>query len=195
MEKEYNPALQFDAFTAGIEDGGLRSSSSIALLACYIVDRSGVKLTAKNVCEALSAGKIANYFEISSAIGKMITANNLEQDESGYLTVTEKCKFNVDMLENDLPLTIREKAVELCARAAKRDINKKENKAEIEKDGDRYKITMHVSDRDCDFMTLSLYCNSEAQALVIKDKFQQHPARIYENLIDSLFAQDDDENK
>ena len=52
MEKEYNPALQFDAFTAGIEDGGLRSSSSIAILACYIIARSEEKLTKKNVVDA-----------------------------------------------------------------------------------------------------------------------------------------------
>ena len=50
MEKEYNPALQFDAFTAGIEDGGLRSSSSIAILACYIIARSEEKLTKKTKC-------------------------------------------------------------------------------------------------------------------------------------------------
>ena len=64
MEKEYNPALQFDAFTAGIEDGGLRSSSSIAILACYIIARSEEKLTKKNVVDALVEGKIANYFDI-----------------------------------------------------------------------------------------------------------------------------------
>ena len=66
LEKEYNPALQFDAFTAGIEDGGLRSSSSIAILACYIIARSEEKLTKKNVVDALVEGKIANYFELGN---------------------------------------------------------------------------------------------------------------------------------
>ena len=66
LEKEYNPALQFDAFTAGIEDGGLRSSSSIAILACYIIARSEERLTKKNVVDALVEGKIANYFELGN---------------------------------------------------------------------------------------------------------------------------------
>ena len=116
MEKEYNPALQFDAFTAGIEDGGLRSSSSIAILACYIIARSEEKLTKKNVVDALVEGKIANYFEITSAISKMIKTDNLVEGEDGYLSITSKCAFNVEMLENDLPITIREKAVELAAK-------------------------------------------------------------------------------
>ena len=131
MEKEYNPALQFDAFTAGIEDGGLRSSSSIAILACYIIARSEEKLTKKNVVDALVEGKIANYFEITSAISKMIKTDNLVEGEDGYLSVTSKCAFNVEMLENDLPITIREKAVELAAKTARLEIYKKENKAAI----------------------------------------------------------------
>ena len=178
LEKEYNPALQFDAFTAGIEDGGLRSSSSIAILACYIIARSKEKLTAKNVVDALVEGKIANYFEISSAISKMIKTNNLVENEDGHLSITEKCAFNVEMLENDLPITIREKAVELAAKTARLELYKKENKATVEKDGNRY----------CDFMVLSLYFPSEAQAQVVKEKFQTHPGEVYENLINSIFA-------
>ena len=164
MEKEYNPALQFDAFTAGIEDGGLRSSSSIAILACYIIARSEEKLTKKNVVDALVEG------------------------EDGYLSVTSKCAFNVEMLENDLPITIREKAVELAAKTARLEIYKKENKATVEKDGDKYKVTLHVSDKNCDFMVLSLYFPSEAQAQVVKEKFQTHPGEVYENLINSIFS-------
>ena len=188
LEIEYNTALQFDAFTAGIEDGGLRSSSSIAILACYIIARSKEKLTAKNVVDALVEGKIANYFEISSAISKMIKTNNLVENEDGHLSITEKCAFNVEMLENDLPITIREKAVELAAKTARLELYKKENKATVEKDGNRYKVTLHVSDKDCDFMVLSLYFPSEAQAQVVKEKFQTHPGEVYENLINSIFA-------
>ena len=175
MEKEYNPALQFDAFTAGIEDGGLRSSSSIAILVCYIIARSEEKLTKKN-------------FEITSAISKMIKTDNLVEGEDGYLSITSKCAFNVEMLENDLPITIREKAVELAAKTARLEIYKKENKATVEKDGDKYKVTLHVSDKNCDFMVLSLYFPSEAQAQVVKEKFQTHPGEVYENLINSIFS-------
>lgn len=193
MEKEFNPALQFDAFTAGIEDGGLRSSSSITIIACYILANCKEKITAKNIVDALVEGKIANYFEISSAISKMIKKGHFVEDDEGYLIITEDCRYSVDLVENDLPLTIREKSIELVRKIVKREIYKKENKADIEKVGDQFKVTLHVSDKDKDFMVLSLFTPSETQAEVIRDKFQQHPADVYENLITSIFNAKDDE--
>ena len=58
----------------------------------------------------------------------MIKTNNLVENEDGHLSITEKCAFNVEMLENDLPITIREKAVELAAKTARLELYKKENR-------------------------------------------------------------------
>lgn len=187
MEKEYNPALAFDAFTAGIEDGGLRSKTSIEILACYIVANCTEKITAKNIVDSLVEGKIANYFEISDAISKMIRMGNLVEDKDGYLVITDDCRYSVEIVEKDLPFTIRERAVEIVRKTVRHEINKKENKVEIVKDGEQYKITMHVSDKDRDFMVLSLYVPTQAQAEVIRDKFQEHPAEVYQALIDKIF--------
>lgn len=187
MDKEFNPSLQFDAFTAGIEDGGLRSSTSIEILSCYILANCSEKITAKNIVDALVEGKIANYFEISNAISKMIKLGHFLEDENGFLDITDDCRYSVEIVENDLPITIREKAVELVRKTVRHEINKKENKAEVTKEGNRYKVTMHVSDKNSDFMVLSLFVPTQAQAEVIRDKFQTHPAEIYENLINSIF--------
>lgn len=179
--------MQFDALTAGIENGGLRSKTSIEILACYIVANSSEKITAKNIVDALVEGKIANYFEITNAISKMIKRGNFTEDEEGYLHISDDCRYSVGIVENDLPITIREKAIELTAKTVRYEINKKENKTEISKEGNRFKITMHVSDRDADFMELSLYVPTQAQAETIRDKFSEKPAEIYQNLINSIF--------
>ncbi len=188
MEKEFNPAMQFDAFTAGIEDGGLRSSSSISIIVCYILANCSEKITAQNIIDAMVVGKIANYFEISNAISKMKNKGYIEEQEDGTLKITADCRFLVDLVENDLPITVREKSIELVRKLAAIDVNKKENKVIIEKaDAGKYLITMHISDVDCDFMELKLYVASETQAVVIKEKFEQNPAAVYENLINSIF--------
>ncbi len=187
MEKEFNPSLQFDAFTAGIEEGGLRSSSSITIIVCYILANCKEKITERNIIDALVDGKIANYFEISSAIGKLVKKGYITQSDEGYLKINADCKFLVEIVENDLPLTIREKSIELVSKFAAMDINKKENKVTIEKDENGYKITLHVSDIDSDFMVLTLNVKTETQAQVIKEKFQQNPAGVYENLMNSIF--------
>lgn len=187
MDKEYNPALDFDAFTGGIEDGGLRSSSTITILVCYILANCNEKITAKNMVDALVDGKIVNYFEISNAISKMIKKGHFAEDEEGYLTISEDCRFAVDIVEKDLPLTIREKSIALVRKLAAREINKKENKVEINEVDGGFEVTMHVSDIDKDFMKLTLRVPTITQAELIKEKFQEQPAKIYENLITSLF--------
>ncbi|MCD7796304.1 MAG: DUF4364 family protein [Clostridiales bacterium] len=190
-DKGYNPTMQFDAFTAGIEEGGLRSTASITIISCYILAHCDEKITAKNIIESLVEGKIANYFEISDAVSKMIKTGHFTEDEDGYLHISDECRYSVSLVENDLPLTIREKSIELVRKTAKHEIYKKENRVEIEKADKQYKVTMHVSDKDADFMELSLYVPSEVQAQVIKEKFQTHPAEVYEALIDAIFSQED----
>ncbi|MCM1115227.1 MAG: DUF4364 family protein [Clostridium sp.] len=187
MDKEFNPNLEFDAFTAGIEDGGLRSSSSITILVCYILANCKEKITAEIIIDALTEGKIANYFEVSSAISKMLNKEHFTVDEDGYLVISEDCKFAVDIVEKDLPITIRERSIALVRKLAVREIYKKENKVEITEENESYQITMHVSDVDRDFMKLTLNVPTMAQAELIKEKFQQNPAKIYENLMNSIF--------
>lgn len=186
-KKEYNPAMDFDAFTAGIEDGGLRSSSTITILVCYILANIKEKITAQNMIDALVDGKIVNYFEVSNAISKMIKKEHFIEEEDGTLTITDDCKFAVDIVEKDLPITIREKSIALVRKLAVREIYKKENKVDIKEAEDGYEITLHVSDVDKDFMILTLNVPTIAQAELIRDKFQQDPAKIYENLMNSIF--------
>lgn len=187
MEKEYDPSLDFDAFTAGIEDGGLRSSSTISILVCYILANCEEKITAKNMVDALVDGKLVNYFEATSAISKMIKAGHFIEDEDGYLTITDDCRFSVDIVERDLPITVRERSIALVRRLAKTEIYKKENRVDITENGNTYDITMHVSDVNKDFMVLTLNVPTIEQAELVRDKFLQNPAKVYENLMNSLF--------
>ena len=117
----------------------------------------------------------------------MIKTDNLVEGEDGYLSVTSKCAFNVEMLENDLPITIREKAVELAAKTARLEIYKKENKATVEKDGDKYKVTLHVSDKNCDLWCLA-YISRQKPGSGCKGKIPNTPRQVYENLINSIFS-------
>ncbi|MCH5315204.1 MAG: DUF4364 family protein [Eubacterium sp.] len=185
--KEFNPVLEFDAFTAGIEDGGLRSSSTIALVVCYIIANISDKITSKNIVDALVEGKIANYFEVSDAISRLTKSGKITQDSDGHLAITEKSRFIVDIVENDLPITIRQKSIELVRKIAKIEINQKENNVTIEKSDNDFKVTLRVSDVDSDFMALTLFVPTMAQAETIKEKFLQNPVAIYENLMNSLF--------
>ncbi|MCC8073918.1 MAG: DUF4364 family protein [Clostridiales bacterium] len=187
MDKEFNPAMQFDAFTAGVEDGGLRSSSSIEILVCYILANCKEKITSQNIVDALVEGKIANYFEVSSAISKMIKLKNVVENDDGSLSLTGKSQFAIELVEKDLPIVIREKAVELVSKIKTLELYKKETKVDITEAQNGYKITLRITDNDIDYMALTLYVPTLEQADVIKNKFQEHPTEVYQNLINYIF--------
>ena len=81
----YNPGLQFDAFTAGIEDGGLRAKSSISAMVCYILANIEKPLSIKNITDALTAGCIANYFEICDSIDRLKAAGQIVKKTTGCM--------------------------------------------------------------------------------------------------------------
>ena len=193
--EEYNPRLQFDAFTGGIENGGLRSQNSIKMIACYILANAGKNITAEHIVKTMVEGKIANYFEITNAISQMIKLNNFIENSDKTLSITPECKSAIDIVEKDLPLTIRDKSIKLCRKIMAQEIYEKENKVEIEKISNGYTVTCHVCDVDKDFMALSLFVPTQTQAEVLKEKFLTNPVAVYENLIDSIFSEDEPEDE
>lgn len=189
--EEFNPNLQFDAFTFGIEEGGLRAKSAISTMVCYILSNIEEPLSVKTITSALTDGGIANYFEICDSIDKLIAKKQIIEHADGTLTATDACKEATALIENDLPITLREKSIACCHKVIARELYKKENKVTIEKTESGYCIKMHVSDKTKDFMELSLTVPTKLQAQTIEEKFLQNPVKVYENLIDTLFEESD----
>ncbi len=187
MDNENNPMLKFDAFTYGIEDGGLRSTDAIKFMVCYIIANSNVKITTDTIVKTMVEGNIANYFEVSDAISFLQKHNNIIQDEKGFLSLTESSKNATEIVEKDLPITLRKKSIELSRKIVNKEIFSKENKVEIEKSDNGFYITLNVSDGNTDFMNLKLFVSTETQAQVIKESFLDNPLEVYENLINSIF--------
>ncbi len=180
--------IKFDAFTYGIEKGGLRSKAQINIMVCYIVANVNARVTAKNIVDAMVTGSIANYFEVSEAVAGAIKRGLVVEDEEGFLTATKECKKLTELVENDLPYTMRVKSIELTLKTATVDRFTKENKVEIEKtETGSYNITMHITDKDIDFLVLTLNVPSIAEAEVIREKFLNDPVKVYDNLMNTLF--------
>lgn len=196
-EKEYKNSeneefFKFDAFTYGIEKGGLRSKAQINIMVCYIVANANARITSQNIVDAMVTGCIANYFEVSEAIAGAIKRGLISEDEDGYLVATKECKRLTDLVENDLPYTMRVKSIELTLKIASVDKYTKENKVDIVKtESGSYTITMHITDKDIDFLVLTLNVPSIAEAEVIREKFLNNPVKLYNNVMNTLF---DEEN-
>ena len=186
-EKIIEPKLRFDAFMANVKDGGLRSVSSIYMLVCYIVANMNKRVSAATIIEAVNDAMIANYFEISDAVNKLIKAGTINEDENKMLYMDEQDVKEISLIEKDLPLTIRQRSIKACQKVIARESYKRENKVICEKVDGGYKVHLKVSDNTTDFMNLELFAVTDTQAELIKDKFISDPAAVYETLIDAIF--------
>ena len=186
-ENQTNPRLRFDAFMGGVKDGGLRSVSSINIMICYIVSNLSGKVTANVIVEAMAEGAIANHFEVTNAISKLKASGTILEAEDGGLTLTDNTKADIELIEKDLPYTIRESSIHLCQKIMAKETYRRENKVEILENGDAYTVVLHISGAQSDYMTLSLFAPTIDQAEMMKEKFITDPVKIYETVVESIF--------
>ena len=178
----------FDALDAGIEPGGLRSRREIRLLVCFILANIDQPVRREHILTAAVEGAFANFFEISSAVADLLEAGNITEDEKGFLHITQESKESIDLLEADLPYTVREKSTALCAKLALREIYRKDNKAVITKSKRGYYVDCYMkAEDDDDILTFRLYSGTISQAELVRERFLDDPIAIYDNLIESMF--------
>ncbi|MBQ9531178.1 MAG: DUF4364 family protein [Eubacterium sp.] len=184
---EIDPKLRFDAFTAGIQEGGLRSVSSISLIVCYIIANINGRVTADNITQTMDEGMFANHFEVSDAISKLKKSGVISEDENGALTLINTSKANIELIEMDLPLTVRENSIKLCQKIIAKEKYRRENKVEIIPKNNGFAVNLNISDKDTDFLSLNLFATTKEQAEMIKEKFISDPIKVYETLIEAIF--------
>lgn len=182
-----DPRLRFDAFMGGVKDGGLRSVSSIALLVSYIVGNLKGNVTAAIIEQAAAEGMLANHFEVSDAISRLKKAGILIENENGTLEITKNTHADIDLIEKDLPYTVRVNAMHLCQKIIAKETFRRENEIQIVPCGEAFNVILKISGGTTDFMHLSLFAPTRDQAEMIKEKFITDPVKVYETLIEAIF--------
>lgn len=190
-EKILDRNLIFDAFSGGIDPGGLRSISSIHLMIGYLVANFQNKATAQNIIDTLVEGGIANYFQTADAIGNLLKNDTIAENDDKTLRIVKDGQSSVELIENDLPFTVRKKAIHLLQKLIAKENYRKESNVQIEETKDGYNIIMHISDGDVEYFKLKLYATTITQAELIREKFVTDPVSVYNTLIDSIFANED----
>ena len=179
-----------ETFTAGIRPGGLTGGREIRILICHILSELGEPMGFDEMTEAILADGTANYFEFADALSELRETGCVVtfKTDSGIneYAVTEKGKAAAKTLENDLPLSVREKSTESARNIIQRRRIEKENLVTITKTEDGYMIHIRVTDIGTDLMDLSLFMPTIEQALAVKEKFLGDPAGAYMGVLETL---------
>lgn len=180
----------YDAFTEGIEPGGLRNRNEIKTLICYLVSHLDTPITKGQLNDIICEEGLANYFELNQALSEVIENGNIQAADSDdpELYITEIGKQNTQTLEKDLPYTVRENALNAAVRLQTRLRREREHRIEITRLEKGCNITMSVLDGEDELMTVTIFVADYEQALSVKEKFLSDPVNVYSNIVALLMA-------
>lgn len=180
--------MEFDAFRAGVEPGGLINRTEIRLLVCYILKSIRRPLSGQLIQELFHYEGLANYFEVGQAIQDLLEQGNIRvsQEEPDAYELTDAGRSVVITLERDLPVTVREKAVGSAIKLLTRIRREAENKVEITKAERGYIISCSVMDREAELMTVRLMVADELQAKAVREIFLDDPSAVYAGVVELM---------
>lgn len=178
--------MERDAFTGGVEPGGLWNKNDIRILLCYVLASVGAPLSRESIGEIIQGKALANYFEVGDALDSLVKQGNAAVDEAGLFSVTDSGREIAANLDATLPLSVRDKALEAALRLTAEQKARRENKVELQKAENGYQVCCHVSGGETELMTISLYVPDKAQAELVERNFYRDPEGVYRLLLAAL---------
>lgn len=180
---------KFDAFSEGINPGGLRNRSEIRLLICYLLKSIDRPLSKTLLNEIMQVHSQANYFEVNQALSHLEETENIvvtKNDNEFTYTITKKGRETADRLDVDLPKTVREKAINAAISLLTLARREQENNVKIEKTDKGCYLNISLTEKKVEMLRVSIYAADNFQAEALKKKFLDNPTNLYETIINSL---------
>ncbi len=174
--------MDFEAFTAGLEPGGLRNTRDIGILICYMLTRIDKPFSSEELVQIIHLNGMANFFDTTAAVAELIKCNNIKKinDESDLIEVTDNGKLISQQLSSELSLSVRQKAVSAIMKIIERKQIEKENPVIISKDENGgFNVNIRITDGMRDLMSLTIFVPNLTDANAVKDNFYDNPQRLY----------------
>lgn len=180
--------MAFDTFDEGISLGGIRSKTEVRILICYLFTSVKQPMSKETVVNALLERGLTNYFEASSCFDNLVESGNLIpfEDNNNLYTASANGKMISEQLENNLVLTVKERAIECALTLLEKERKEKENKVTIEKTGNGYVVNCTISGGDMELMSISLFLADSEQARTVKKNFYKNPQLVYKTLLAAM---------
>ena len=181
----------YDAFFEGVEPGGLRSRNEIKLLICYIICKIDGDITKNQLTDILCKKSLANYFDISQALSDVIRTGNIRsefRDGEEILYPTDLGKANTAQLEDELPYTVKEAALNATVEMMTLYKREQEGNVKIEPHGSGFDVTISIMDNEDKLLSVTLFVADEEQAQNVKEKYIKDPVKFYSTIVALLMA-------
>ncbi len=185
--------MNFDAFSGGIEPGGLRNKSDIGILICYMLHNINSPFPEDDIIDIIQENSIANYFETRAAIAELVRCGNIEyaDDNKKNLQITDNGILISSQLYNTVSVTVRQKTIGAIMRLAAQKKLEKENPVTVSQaDGGGYNVNFRITDGMRDLMSLTLFVPNIDEVKTVKNNFYKRTDKIYSAVLASVIGDD-----
>ncbi len=185
--------MEFNAFSAGVELGGLRNKSEIKLLICYLLASVNTPLSKSDIISIIQDNGLANYFEVTDSLAELTEKGNLivSGEKKELCAISETGRMVAKQLDKSLPSAVRDKAVAAAINLLAKAKRESENQVEIIKAERGYNVVCHISGGEMELMRFTLYVPDMYQANMVKDQFHRSPETVYRMLLALVTGNDD----
>lgn len=180
--------MAFDTFDEGISLGGIRSKTEVRILICYLFTSVKQPMSKETVVDALLERGLTNYFEASSCFDDLVKSGNIKalEENPRLFEATANGRLISEQLEDNLALTVKERAIECAMTLLEKEKKEKENKVIIEKLENGYNVKCTISGGNMELMSVSLFLADMDQARIVKKNFYKNPQLIYKVMLSAM---------
>lgn len=176
------------SFSNGIDPGGLRTVDEVKLLILFLISKFNNTLNKDQVIEIVSISGITNYFILVSAFESIIKDRLIDISEDNFLRIDSNNNRDIELIENEIPFSVRQKIVNITAGYLLKLKREKENSVKISEVHNGYNIEISFLDDKDEIMKIVLYVADYEQAHSVKEKFLSDPVKIYSNIVSLLMT-------
>ncbi len=174
--------MDFEAFTAGLEPGGLRNTRDIGILICYMLTRINKPFSSEELVQIIHLNGMANFFDTMASVTELIKCNNIRKtdENTNLIEITDNGRLISQQLSSELSLSVRQKAIAAIMKLTERKQIEKENPVNISKnENGGFDVNIRITDGLRDLMSLTIFVPNLTDANAVKNKFYDNPQRLY----------------
>jgi len=166
--------------------GFIHDRIEIKVLVLFIMRRLPEPVTIDVLTELTMCDEGVSYFDVTDCIALLVKTKHLKVEDKKY-SLTTKGRRNGEILEKNLPYSVRTKAEDVTAvvrGAQSRNAMIKTNRIADNEGG--YKVTLSLSDGIGDIITMDIFAANEQQANTLEKGFRKNAEKLYNTIIEML---------
>ena len=164
----------------------IHERTEIKVLILFIMRRLPEPVTVGVLTELTMCDEGISYFDVTECIALLVETKHLNLEDGSY-SLTAKGEHNGEILEKNLPYSVRTKAEGAIAR-----IRPELNRSSMIKthrhinDEGGYKVTLSLSDGKGDIIAMELFAANEKQANALEKGFRKNAEKVYHAIIEMI---------